>query len=191
MRKIVKNKGSKYIIVFLVQILILLSMTIQPIMTNILGTEILIKTQPFDPRDVFRGDYVQLNYEINDIPLILLDEEILKLEKHTEQYSEFEKLGTKTIYVSLKKDKDFYSVDKATLVEPKEGVFLKGKYEYSIWDETKQGKIKGIRVGYTLDKYFIPENTGKDLEEAARKGNVIARVKVYKGYSLLQEILPQ
>jgi uncharacterized membrane-anchored protein len=191
MKKIVKKKSFKYIVVFIVQILILISMTIQPIMASMLGKEIIIETKPFDPRDVFKGDYVQLNYEINDIPLNLVDESILKLQNNTEHYSEFEGLVGKPIYVVLKKDKDFYIVDKATLVKPKEGVYLIGKYAYSIWDETKQGNIKGIRVEYTLDKYFVPENTGKDLEEAARNGNVVAKVKVYKGYSVLEEVLPQ
>lgn len=190
MRKIVKKKSFKYIVVFLVQFLILISMTIQPIMTSVLGTEILIKTQPFDPRDVFRGDYVQLSYEINDIPLDLLDEEILKLRKGKEEYSAFQDLVGKDLYIILKKEDKFYSVDKVTLEKPKEGVFLEGKYSYPIWDETKQGNVTGIRVEYTLDKYFVPENTGKDLEEAARKGEVVAKVKIYKGYSLLKEIVP-
>lgn len=190
MRKIVKKKSFKYIVVFLVQFLILISMTIQPIMTSVLGTEILIKTQPFDPRDVFRGDYVQLSYEINDIPLNLLDEEILKLRQGKEEYSAFEDLFGKKLYVILKKEDKFYSVDKVTLEKPKEGVFLKGKLAYSLWDETKQGNVTGIRVEYTLDKYFVPENTGKNLEEVARKGEVVAKVKIYKGYSLLKEIVP-
>lgn len=191
MKKITKNLGFKYIVVFLIQVLILISMTIQPIMTNILGTEITIKTDPLDPRDVFRGDYVRLNYEISSIPLNLLDEDILKLTNINEQYGEFGDLFGKDLYVALKEDNGFYTVDKVTLEKPKDGIYLIGKYAYSIWNETKEENVKAIRVEYTLDNYFVPENTGKDLEEASSKGQVIAKVKVYKGYSVLKEVLPE
>ncbi|HIE31672.1 MAG TPA: hypothetical protein EYP67_04720 [Methanosarcinales archaeon] len=33
------------------------------------GQEIVLKTDPIDPRDLFRGDYVTLSYEISRIDL--------------------------------------------------------------------------------------------------------------------------
>ena len=33
------------------------------------GQKILLKTIPLDPRDLFRGDYVVLNYEISQLNL--------------------------------------------------------------------------------------------------------------------------
>ena len=33
------------------------------------GTEVMLKTVPIDPRDLFRGDYVTLNYEISTLNL--------------------------------------------------------------------------------------------------------------------------
>ena len=32
------------------------------------GTEVVLKTAPIDPRDLLRGDYVILNYEISSVP---------------------------------------------------------------------------------------------------------------------------
>src|SRR3989338_4758329 len=32
------------------------------------GQEVLLKTTPVDPRDLFRGDYVVLRYDISNIP---------------------------------------------------------------------------------------------------------------------------
>src|SRR5688500_4585292 len=32
-----------------------------------LGTEVILATVPVDPRDLFRGDYVVLNYEISSL----------------------------------------------------------------------------------------------------------------------------
>ncbi|MCY6356437.1 GDYXXLXY domain-containing protein [Clostridium sp. ZS2-4] len=189
MNKIIEKRSSRYLASFLILFLILVSMTIEPVTTNILGEEIFIKTKPYDPRDLFRGDYVQLNYEINDINLEQLDNEVLKYKDKEEEDNFFEDLRGKKLYVSLKKNGEIYVVDKVTLKKPEEGIFLKGKYEYPIWDNTAQAKLIGIRVDYTLDKYFIPENTGESLEEKARNGEVFAKIKVYKGYSFLQEVV--
>lgn len=188
MNNFIERRGFRYLASFLVLFLVLISMTIEPVITNIWGEEIFIKTKPVDPRDLFRGDYVQLNYEINDINLEKLDEEILKL-KDKEEENSFEDLRGKKVYVSLKKNGKFHVVDKVTLEKPEEGIFLKGKYEYPIWNNNGQVKLNGIRVDYTLDKYFIPENTGKELEKKARNGEVSAKIKVYKGYSFLKEIV--
>jgi uncharacterized membrane-anchored protein len=35
-----------------------------------LGEEILLKTAPVDPRDIFRGDYVNLRYDISTIDIV-------------------------------------------------------------------------------------------------------------------------
>ena len=36
------------------------------------GTEVLLKVEPVDPRDLLRGDYVSLGYEISRIPVKLI-----------------------------------------------------------------------------------------------------------------------
>ena len=36
------------------------------------GTEVLLKTAPVDPRDLLRGDYVALSYDISRVPLATL-----------------------------------------------------------------------------------------------------------------------
>jgi len=95
----------------------------------------------------------------------------------------------KKLYVQLVKKDEYYEVDKVTLKEPKEGIYIEGKYEYNIWDYSKERGIKGIRVDYALDKYFVPENTGKELEEKVIDGKAFAKVKVYRGYPLLKEII--
>ncbi|QGU94679.1 hypothetical protein GOM49_05765 [Clostridium bovifaecis] len=197
MKRIFKKRGFKYLVAFLVPFTILIAMTIKPVITNALGEEILIKTKPFDPRDVFRGDYVQLDYEISEVPLEKLDKEISDMkDKNEDEYEDFTKLRKKDMYAVLKKDNDFYVIDKVTLKKPSKGIYLKGKYRYPIYKEQSKeednGKleIRGIRVDYTLDKYFVPENTGKDLEKAAIKGELVGRIKVYNGYSLLKEVIP-
>jgi len=77
MKELIKRRGFKYLLSFLIMFLMLISMSIHPLVTSLLGEEVLIKTKAYDPRDLFRGDYIRLNYEINDIDISKLDKEIL------------------------------------------------------------------------------------------------------------------
>ena len=36
------------------------------------GQEVLLKVEPIDPRDLLRGDYVRLGYEIRNVPVKLV-----------------------------------------------------------------------------------------------------------------------
>lgn len=191
MKKIIKKRKNRYLAAFLVMFFMLISMTIQPMMTNIFGKEIIIKTKPFDPRDVFRGDYVKLYYDINDITEDKLDDEILNMKDKKEVYDPFRALTGKKLYVTLKEDNGFYIVDKVALKKPKDGVFIMAKYSHPVFAENTDGKVTGISLDYRLDKYFIPENTGSELEQKALKGEIYAKIKVYKGYSVLKEIYPK
>lgn len=191
MKKIVKSKKFRYLAAFIAMVVILLSMTIQPILTKSMGTEIMIKTKPLDPTDVFRGDYVILNYEINEIPDEKLGQDILAYRSNKDEYNPYEDLRGKNIYVTLKKNGDYYEVDKATLYKPKEGIYLKAKYYHSLFLQNMSNKPSGIVVNYRLDNYYIPENTGKELEKKSSKGELLAKIKVYKGYGLLTEIVTQ
>lgn len=180
------NNIKKYGIAVLIPIIILLSMTVKPLITYYQGQEIMIETRPYDPRDVFRGDHVVLNYKINEIDISKVPEEF----KDERNYSE---LRSKKLYAVLKKSGNYYEVDYATFEKPKDKLYLNCRYEYSVWDnevnpDTKLSKIKAINVSYNLDKYFVPENTGKDLEELSRKGDLTAKVKVWNGYSYLVDI---
>jgi len=191
MKRIGKSRGFKYLSAFIVMAAVILSMTIQPMLANSMGTEIVIKTKPFDPRDVFRGDYVMLYYDINEIPNEKLKEDILSYKSTKDEYNPYEDLRGKDIYVILKKNGNYYELDKATLKKPKEGIYLKAKFNYNLFSQSEGSKVTGIVVNYRLDKYFVPENTGKELEEKALKGEVLAKIKVYKGYGLLTELVTQ
>lgn len=194
MKKLIKRRGFKYLFSFIVMTLIIISMAIQPMITNLLGEEVLIKTKAYDPRDIFRGDYIRLNYEINEIDISKLDKEILDRIDEDNHYID---IGNESVYVLLSKSDNYYEVDRVTLTMPKEGIYIEGRYSYPIWRDngTKEAEIKrninGIRVDYALDKYYVPENTGKELEEKVRNGEAFAKLKIYKGYVLLKDIVSE
>lgn len=189
------NDFKKYLAITILPLVILLSMTIKPLITYYHGEEILIKTKPYDPRDVFRGDHVSLNYEIAEVS-------IDKVPKEFKDINISNKLINKKLYTILKKNGNYYMVDYISFEKPKNKLYLAGKYEYPIFDENlkesekekylkeaeKTPPVKGISVSYNLDKYFVSENTGHKLEDLSRKGSLTAKVKVWKGYSYLIDI---
>ncbi|QVK21070.1 GDYXXLXY domain-containing protein [Mycoplasmatota bacterium] len=188
MRKLLRKSKNRYLISFIVLLMIILSMGVKPLITDIMGESILIKTMAYDPRDVFRGDYVDLNYEINQIDLNKLDQDILEVYVEKDYFISHE-LRNEIIYVTLTKSGKYYEVEKVTLTRPREGIYLIGEYSYTLDMGIENGV--GIRVEYALDKYFVPENTGRELEEKIRNGDAYALIKVYNGYPLLKEIITE
>ncbi|MCL5290192.1 MAG: GDYXXLXY domain-containing protein [Bacillota bacterium] len=166
----------KYILASLIPVIILLGMCVKPVTTLLFGQEVLLKTAPFDPRDLFRGDHVILNYQISNIPVAMLPFEI-----EEEKYS----FRTKDVYVVLKKTGDYYDLDAVKLSKPDAGPYLKGKIKYFSTNETGQ---EVAHIDYSLDKFFVPEKTGSELEEKSRQGDLTARVKIFNGYAYLISI---
>lgn len=126
------------------------------------GQEIKVKTVPVDPRDLLYGDYVTLSYEISR----------LKPELWKGQGPVPER-GSK-VYVLLKPGADNPSIYEAVgfyasspSAKPGE-VIMQGVVDSS-WD-------KEVRMKYGIEKYYVPEGTGGELEKDA--GHMIVRVKV-------------
>jgi uncharacterized membrane-anchored protein len=143
------------------------------------GREITLTTEPVDPTDMFRGDYVQLEYSINNIDMGKMPKQVTE---HSEEFY------SKEMYAVLKKEGDIYTVDYVTLAKPLDKLFLKCNLKYvNDWEFNNETAY----VDYHLDKFFVPENTGLQLEELARKGDLLAKVKVFNGYALLVDIAPR
>jgi uncharacterized membrane-anchored protein len=109
------------------------------------GTVVLLETQPVDPRDLLRGDYITLNYKISDVPLSAF----------SPQYTNALMPGT-TVYVALEPRDAFYAVAKASTepISPENGqVILRGRARSS-WNTSM------AHLEYGLEKYFVREGTG-------------------------------
>jgi uncharacterized membrane-anchored protein len=175
------SRGKQFILACLIPAGILLGMTVMPLYTLVSGEEVILRTIPVDPTDLFRGDYVILRYEAEEVPASMVSKEVRReLEKG---HSAVE------VYVALKQEDGFHVPEKVTLKKPESGLYLKGKLNYitTSWD----GKLDGEEtayLSYTLDKYFVEDNTGLELEEASRDGNILAKVKVKNGYAYLVDV---
>jgi uncharacterized membrane-anchored protein len=125
------------------------------------GKEVRLKTAPIDPQDFFYGDYVRLNYKISTLnPSLWKGKEMPK--------------PGETVHVVLQQEVD--DTYKAIAVYPAAPdleageIVLKGSYEYS-WDE-------GMRILYGIERYYVPENTGKVIEDKARNGDATVVLKI-------------
>ncbi|MDF2903596.1 MAG: hypothetical protein K0S25_1234 [Bacillus sp. (in: firmicutes)] len=177
------NKRTKYLILAcLVPVVILLGMTVTPLYTLYNGDEITLQTVPVDPSDVFRGDYVALQYEAEQVSIDLVDKGIK--DKWEKEFNPIQ------VYVTLEKKNDVFTPIKVSVEKPEKGIFLKGKLNYIDYamDTKEYTQVKSAFIEYSLDKYFVEDNTGTDWEKASAKGEIIATVKVFNGYATLTNI---
>ena len=98
---------------------------------------IILDTQPVDPFDLVRGQYIIIRYQINTIPTIA-------------DASEGD-----NVYVALEKDVNGTSqYTSASLSKPDEGIFIAGEIQ-SIYNERMQ-------VEYGIEQYFFERNARFD-----------------------------
>jgi len=121
------------------------------------GKVIHLRTAPIDPRDMFRGDYVRLNYEISRIPVNRL--------KDVDSVGELKK-GAK-IYVSLKEGPNgLYELVDAGLEKPESGMYLSGRLP----SPYRTLRVSNpIWIKYGIEAYFVEQGRGRAIEK--RRGN--------------------
>jgi len=164
--------NKKFTIFVILQVIVLFFMAISQYAVGWIGEEVRLKTAPVDPRDLFYGDYVILNYEISEI-----DASKLNVEKQDQP-----KRGDR-IWVVVKKEGEYHKLVSAHLKKPSlsEGeTLLKARVEYvsEYWDPEKQKNthIQTVRVVYGFERYYVPEGTGKELEDKRGQFDVIVKV---------------
>ncbi len=141
------------------------------------GREIELAVVPVDPRDIFRGDFVTLSYEISQL--------------YSSQLAgdDFFRDGD-TIYVGLEEGPDGLRPASMSHDEPADGLFLRGTVTDADKQEGCETACWHYRVQYNIEQYFVAEGQGKELEAArnARKVSVVVAVTPH-GRSALKRLL--
>ncbi|RXH07275.1 GDYXXLXY domain-containing protein [Bradyrhizobium guangzhouense] len=120
------------------------------------GREVTLQTRPLDPRDLLRGDYVTLGYDITQLPA-----GALAGQPSTER--------NPIVFVRLAPDADglyqAVSVHAAPVAVTAPDVLIRGRVTYSCGSN---GRIfcDKLTIRYGLESYFVPEGEGKKLEQA-------------------------
>ncbi|MEW9805281.1 GDYXXLXY domain-containing protein [Mesorhizobium sp. ZMM04-5] len=125
------------------------------------GAEVLLKVEPIDPRDLLRGDYVRLNYEIRNVPVKILTNAPAG-EFVTEEGPVLLRLG---------KDADgYWRARSATLGAPS-GPPPAGEVDIrgSIRGGWTLGPDAMLSVEFGIDRYYVPEGDGVAIETDMRE----------------------
>jgi len=158
-----KARERKILLVTVVaQLVILLGMIALRALPLVTGQTVLVRVQPVDPRDLFRGDYVILSYDFSRTS----PETIEGLSAN--ERGSWKKLEGRAVYVPLVPDSNgvHYRAEKITVVKPARGPFLKGQME-------RYGSLK-----FGIESYFVQEGTGRVYEQAIRDRKLSAELAV-------------
>ncbi len=152
-----QKKG--FILVVLLQLLVLSFMIYKRVELLETGKVVRLRCVPVDPRSLFSGDYVILNYTISSFS----SEKFESLNRGGERFKKNE-----TIYVGLVKENDSLFWDAAEVShDPGK---LKNKYEAVIRGEVTS--LYRYRIKYGVEEYFVPQYEGKEIEKKIRDVSV-------------------
>ncbi len=142
------------------QIVILLAMIALRAAPLVTGQTVLVRVQPVDPRDLFRGDYVILSYDFSRVS----SEGIEGLSENERR--SWKKLEGRPVYVQLVPDSvpGHMRAGKVTVVKPAGGPFIKGQME-------RYGALK-----FGIEAYYVQEGAGLVYEQAIRNRKLSAEL---------------
>ena len=163
----------RLVLIVILQTLVLVSMVGMKQWTLNTGTPIVLETRPIDPRSLFRGDYVRLNYAINTLRLaeLPLDREF---KKHERIYALLKKADPYWKPISLHHERPVILPDHVVIKGEVVGVSnRRWNREMRSWEE-----IDHVRVHYGIENYFVPEGTGRELERPKPGEKISIRVAV-------------
>jgi uncharacterized membrane-anchored protein len=129
------------------QLSILVAMILGRTVPYVGAQTVLLRVEPVDPRDMFRGDYVTLGYEISRVP-----------------GRKFE--PGQTVYVTLVPEADgrHYRASEFLAEPPASGIFIWGT-----------AGAHG-RATYGIESFYVQEGTGHDYENAVRNRRLWAEI---------------
>jgi uncharacterized membrane-anchored protein len=135
------------------------------------GREITLPVQPLDPRDIFRGDYVTLGYDITSVK---------KSSTETDpDFSGFSRGSTAYVTLTPAPAGGWTLAHIGTQYPAQVGpgdVVIKGLVK-SLWLSYNKAESMAV-LRYGIETYFVPEGTGRALEDKVRTHKIEAIVAV-------------
>ena len=124
------------------------------------GREVVLKTEPIDPRDLLRGRYVRLNYSISRVPPITF----------TGEKPDYFDSGT-AIFVRLEEGADGFWQAAEARVGPRpddgEGVWIRGETYFRMASTDNPANVR-----YGIERFYAPEAQAPEIEKRMREGEV-------------------
>jgi len=162
-----------YAIVALVQVALVVVMVVDRARILREGAEVTLQTRPIDPRDFLRGDYVVLNYDISSVAAGELKDRPASGR------------GT-VVYVKLAPKGDGFhqavSVHgEPVAIAPGEALIQGRVARGTECGATRRAFCDRLQINYGLERYFVPEGEGREIESARNQGKVSIVAAVTSG----------
>ncbi len=122
------------------------------------GAEVALKTEPYDPRDLLRGQYVRLNYAISTLPV-----------EHFRQTARSDLVEGAAIRVHLVAGPDgLWVSDQAAVGAGADGAdrtWILGRISRGVTDYDNT-----VSVTYGIERFYAPETEAPEIEKRMRDG---------------------
>lgn len=176
----------KFTIAVVLQITVLAFIIIYKTSISLGGTEVILRIEPYDPRDPFRGDYITFRYsDLSTIPAqYYVSNFSQELQKKDTVYVTLE-------HVSFEQGGDYFLPVKISEQKPdNETIAIKGtvkKFNYAYETNEVLPYLESVNIKYGIEEYFIHEGTGQNIFFDDKE--VVAKVAVDEnGNAVLKEI---
>jgi uncharacterized membrane-anchored protein len=145
------------------------------------GSEVTLQTRPVDPRDFLRGDYVVLNYDISSLTAGELKDQPTT-GKHT------------FVYVKLAPNAEGFhsavSVHRDPVPVNAPDVLIRGRVVSGAnCGVTRLAFCDRLQLNYGIERYFVPEGEGLQIEQArGERVTIVAAVTPF-GRAAIKRLL--
>jgi uncharacterized membrane-anchored protein len=155
------------------QVLILASMIVVDAAPLVLGERVKLRVAPVDPRDLFRGDYVVLDYDFNRIA----PGQVQGLSPDQDYNWLYNDVVGRDVYVALTDTGDHHEAAGTTIQPPSAGPYLHGRM------------VSPYRLECGIEAYYVQEGEGRRLEDLIRQRRILAEVAVWRGHGKLVRLV--
>ena len=148
-----KTLIRSFVLVAVFQLVILAGEYLSSVYPLWTGKPAVLEIVPLDPRSLFRGNYVHLDYDIAD-----LDERVIDEMLHL-------KTGA-VAYVHLTERNGVFRANNVTAEAPEEGIFIRGRVQHFY----REDQMVSLSMHYGIEAYFSPREKALAIEEKFRAG---------------------
>lgn len=159
---ILQSRTARVAAVCVVQLALLLAAVFGQVSARVIGSEYLVRVEPIDPIDPFRGAYVALGYP----DLRLIEPQVDPGGERTQE----------TLFVPLRRSGEIWVG----------GTPVPGKPDGPALRCTN----KGWRLSCGIESYFLPQDKALAVEQAVAAGTALARLRVDSaGHAAIVEVV--
>lgn len=182
--------------VLIIPLLILIAFASTYFVTYSAGESMYLKTVPYDPTDLFRGDYVTLQYEIESLDLDIVDPELYSLTR--ESQFEYYNVNERDVYIWYENNSGYIEATRVSADKPSQGSYIKAELMYIAdqqmqrpdTDDVADDKDYTAFLDIGLDRFYLQQGTGKALEEMSLKGELMVEAKKLGNIYIIKDIFP-